>query len=117
MIWVVAAALAQDEGDGRLPGAIPIRREDLAPPPEPVPAPPPTPVVDHSKIKVVRHEEGATDAPSPLCWALGIGGAVFGMVMGGALFASRLVVEETGGRDPGGGSDQPDQNGGPAGGK
>lgn len=113
MIWVVAAALAQDGDDGRLPGAIPIRREDLAPPPEEVPTPAPPPVVDHSKIKVVRHEDGATDAPSPLCWALGIGGAVFGMVMGGALFASRLVVEETNGPDDGG----PRQNGGPAGGK
>lgn len=98
-MWIWIAAWAQD-GDGRLPGAIPIRREDLPPPAE-APAPAPAPAVDHSKIKVVHHETGPVDAPSPVLGALAIGVAVFGAVGGAALFASRLVVAEESSREDG----------------
>lgn len=88
-----ALALAQDERDGRLPGAMPVHVE--APPIEaPTGAlPSPTAKVDHTKIAVLPRAEPPAQT-SPLLW-LGVAAVgVFGAVLGGAFFAARLVAHD-----------------------
>ncbi len=93
MWWVtVGLALAQAQDEGRLPGAIPIRREDLAPVAVPEPQAAPPPAVDRSKIKVIEYPDEERSPPNTLLYVAGIGLAVFGAVLGVAMFASRLIA-------------------------
>jgi hypothetical protein len=102
MLWWVALAWAQDEADGRLPGAMPIRLSEV-PPAEVAPAKPPPPEIDHSKITVIERP-GPVEGASPLWWLPVVLVGVFGAVLGGTVFASRLVApagDEPGEREQG----------------
>jgi hypothetical protein len=90
-VFVGWAALAQDEPDGRLPGAMPVHVE--APPLEAPAGLPPTPTatVDHTKIAVLPRPEAPAET-SPPWWLGAVALGVFGAVLGAAFFAARLVV-------------------------
>ena len=91
MLVFVALAFAQEEDDGRLPGALPVTLTPVAEPIAPAPVAPPPPEVDHTKILVIEEPKPPPDR-SPWLWLGVVTGGVFGAVLGAAMFAGRLIA-------------------------